>query len=367
MRASLSILSLLPILPIALAALGCATLAEADGGDVDLPNAGAGPFREIRDDELGNLRSAPNALVDDNRFAEDPSILDADGDAATLEAWGYFAIHVAPEGEDADPLSAPAAIARYAAPDGRSFDRAPVVVLEPALAWEGGTIGAPMALRRGGEIWLYYAAAGGIGLARGADGVSFTREAEPVLTAATAGWDAGLMPASPAVVELWDGSLRLFYEVRGADGAARIGEARSADGVAWARVGAEPALAPSAAAAGGDEPYDDASTGAPFATLAQSPEGRRIVRVYYAAVDGQGRGTIGLAARVGAEGPLERAVSPVFGTGDRFAPRAPCVALHDGFSLLFATQRKGRGDAEDFPAVAAGVAPATAVLPAPAP
>jgi len=38
---------------------------------------------------------------------------------------------------------------------------------------------------------------------------------------------------------------------------------------------------------------------------------------------------------------------------------------YGAFALLFATQRAGSTDSQDYPAVAAGVAPATAVLPPP--
>ena len=128
------------------------------------PNAGAGPFRKLAAGELGNLRSEPYALADDTVFARDPSVVDADGDPATFEVHGYFAVTFAPEGEEASVDDAPNAIVRHGALDARSFDRQRVVVLAPELAWEGGTVGAPMVLRRGAELWMYYAAAGGIGL-----------------------------------------------------------------------------------------------------------------------------------------------------------------------------------------------------------
>jgi hypothetical protein len=335
----------------------CATLPEPGGGDKDLPNAGAGPFRALRLEEVGNSRSAPQVLFDRDTFPRDPAVVDLDGDPATLEVAGYFG--AVPEGS---PPDAPTTgLVRYGAIDGRSFDRAADVVLEPAEAWEGGILGAPSALRFQGEIWLYYAAAGGIGLARSADGRVFTREPDPVLTPDAAGWEQGAVPRSPGVVELWDGSLRMFYEVPGPAGS-RIGEARSGDGVLWTRVGEGPALEP---AADTEDAYDGASVGAPYPVTALSATGERILRVYYSAASQSDRFAIGLAARFGPDGPLERAISPVFGAGSSLGAREPCALLFNGFSLLFVTQRTDTGEADL--AVAAGVAPATAPLPPPNP
>ena len=340
----------LAVMPFALGA--CATQPEEGGGDQNLPNAGAGPFRELRLGEVGHARSAPNVLFDDDTFPRDPAVVDLDGDPATFEVAGYFA--AAPEGS---PPSAPTtSIVRHGALDGRSFDRSPEVVLEAVEAWEGGFVGAPSVLWFQGELWMYYAAAGGIGVARSADGFVFTREAAPVLGPEAAGWEAGAIPRSPGVALVWDGSLRMFYEVPGEGTGSRIGEARSDDGVVWTRVGDGPALEPSGGAA---DVFDGASVGAPFPVTAMSATGEQILRVYYEAASQSGRGAIGLAARFG--GPLERALSPVFGAGSALGAREPCVVAFNGFSLIFATQRVDSGE-EDL-AVAAGVAPATAPLP----
>jgi hypothetical protein len=337
----------------------CATLAGGGGGDKDLPNAGAGPFRELREGELGNARSPPNALFDDDTFPRDPSVIDVDGDAATFEVAGYFAAGV--EGDP--PSSPPRAIVRYGALDARSFDRSADIVLEPAEAWEGDSIGAPSALRvaEGSEVvfYLYYAAAGGIGLARSADGLVFTREPAPVLSPDSSGWENGATPRSPGVVRLADGSFRMFYEILG-EGGASIGEARSDDGLTFTRIVRAPALSP-AGEGSADEAYDAVSVGSPSPVLAATSAGAPILRLYYRAVDQSGRITIGLAARFGNDAPLERAASPVFGAGSSLDPGEPSVLAFEGFSLLFATQRTDTGEEEL--AVAAGVAPATAALP----
>ncbi|UQA56317.1 hypothetical protein [Polyangium aurulentum] len=355
-------------LAIGILGAGCATLADAESGGDNLPNAGAGPFRALAQGEIGALRTAPNANADDDTFPRDPAVIDADGDPATIGVLGFFASNPAVQGEEPDPAALPSAILRFGAIDDRSFDRAELVVLTAEAPWEGGTVGAPSAVRVGSEILLYYAAKGGIGLARSADGASFTREPGPVLGPDAGGWEAGAVPSSPGVVRLEDGSFRMFYEVPGTAGS-RIGEARSDDGVAWIRVGDRPVLAPSAQGDPAEPPYDGAGVGAPYPVLARSVEGREILRLYYSARDSEGNRTIGLAARFGHDGmdALERATSPVFGSGSSLGAREPCVLVRGAYALLFATQRAGRTSSGDYPAVAAGVAPADAPLPPPEP
>jgi len=353
----------LPALALTAAVAACATLPSAGPDDAVLPNAEAGPFREIEQRELGASRAAPLVIDDDEGFTRDPSVVDLDGDPATLAAAGYFAVTLHPDEGPADPAALPGAIVRHDTEDGRSFARNAAVVLEPEAAWEGGTVGEPSAIRSGSEIWLYYAAAGGVGLARSPDGLAFTREPAPVLAPDASGWEQGAAPGSPGITKMPDGTLRMFYEVALAGGASAIGEARSADGLTWERVGYGPVLAPAAPAGEGeDAPYDDAGVGDPAPVLATSATGRVVLRVYYAARSSAGRASIGLAARLAdAEGPLERATAPVFGGSASSAPAAPWVVVHPGFSLLFATQP---ADAEPaYPTVIAGVAPATVELP----
>jgi hypothetical protein len=359
------------LLVAAIGAVACATLAEGGGGEEALPNAGAGPFRPIRQPELGNLRSAPNALEDDDLLPRDASILDDDGDPATLAVHAYVAATLVPEEEQPpSPELPPNAILRYGAVDGRSFDRAAEQMLVAELDWEGGTVGAPSAVRLGSEVLLFYAAAGGIGLARG-DGASFSdRSPEPVLAPDASGWEKSAVPSDPGVVVLDDGSLAMFYEVDPeGDGRTRIGEARSTDGASWTRVGGGPALGLGTAAdvPAGEAVYDDGAAGDPFPLLATMADGQRVLRLYYAATDVAGARTIGLAARRSDSEPFARAVSPVFGTGSKLGARSPCVVPFADFTLLFATQRTSVSESEDYPAVAAGVAPATLDLPAPDP
>ena len=359
--------SLLATIVLSLPLAACATLADAAPGDENLPNAEAGPFRPLRKGELGGLLSAPNAVADDKTFARDATVLDADGDPTTLPVIGYFAANEHGSGKG---NAAPDQIVRRVAFDGRSFERETHVVLAPTEDWEYSQISGPAAIGVGGEVFLYYAAGRGIGLARSTDSLTFKKvpgtTAEGgsawglVLGIAETGWDAKVVPDNPTVVALGDEGFAMFYEVTLPSGTRAIGEARSADGRVWERVGDGPALAPGEP---GEEAYDDGGVGAPCAVMGETALGRKVLRLYYAAESGAGALTIGMAARY-EDGPFQRAVSPVFGAGSSRGPRQPSVVVFDGFSFLFATQAKS--GSQEAPVVAAGVAPAHVTLPPPA-
>ena len=357
----------LALAALALVPLACATLAKSGGGDANPPNAAAGPFREIRLEELGNKRSAPYALKSNADFERDVAVIDADGDPATLLAYAYAARVAFQVGVDPDPTAPTDQIVRHVALDGRSFDRDPLLVLAPDNPWEGGVVGAPSALATDGQVLLYYAAAEGIGLAESVDGASFARLPEPVLRAPTSGWDTGLVPRSPSVLRLPDGRIRLLYEVELPAGGSVLGEAESQDGTAFVRVGRAPLLEPRHEPVDDLPAYDGASVEAPSGILWQSQEGRLVYGVYYAAMAADGRRSIALAARFGVDGALERAAAPVFGGNGELLPDEPCVIRFADFTLLFATELAGTSATQRYPAVAAGVAPATASLPPPDP
>jgi hypothetical protein len=344
----------------------CATIPEKGGGGENLPTAVAGPFRALTQDEIGNNRVAPNAMEDDV-FSRDPSVIDVDGDPATLEVAGYFGAAVAQGMTKPTATDPTRAILRFGALDGRSFDHAAEVVLEPTETWEGGVIGHPCALHVGKEIWLFYAAAGGIGLAKSSDGHTFTRVPGPVLGVATSGWDHDAIPTSPGVVLLDDGQLRMFYESPVMPDSSAIGEAGSSDGITWTRRDTQPSLAPSAPGDDADPPYDDAAVGSPSPIVARSTDGRATLRVYYGARNHLGARVIGLAARYieVPDAELQRATAPVFGTTKPLSPSEPSALIYPDFTLLFATEKSSTSS--PVPAVAVAVAPALATLPAPDP
>lgn len=325
----------------------CATLAsEAGDSDAVRPNAGAGPFRLVTDDELGTA-TAPYLLRQKAPAYREPSALALDDGKP-----GSTALYAVAE------ISGAHGIYRFVATDGRSFGPADpsAAVIAPSESWEGALLSDPEVARVGSEIWIYYASEGGIGLARSSDGVTFEKLPGPVLATASGGWDDGATPSSPGHLELRPGEHRLFYAALGS-----IGEARSPDGLVWERL-AEPVLEP-APPAPDDPPFDEAAVSDPEPVLAHSAEGRRIVRVYYAGTSAEGGGAVGLAARFGDSGPLDRAALPALSTSRR--PRDPALLPLGELSLLYFTQQAGAGAAQDYPALALAVAPATLVLPSP--
>ena len=119
----------------------------------------------------------------------------------------------------------------------------------------------------------------------------------------------------------------MFYEVALAADVSAIGEAPSPDGVTWTRVGEGPCPVLAGIGDAGNEPWDSTSVGSPSAQAAVSGDGRMEVRLYYGALDSLGNGTIGLAARYGADGPLVRGDER--GVRDRDDARA-ARAVHAG-------------------------------------
>jgi hypothetical protein len=218
-------------------------------------------------------------------------------------------------------------------------DSQPIRVLEAAEAWEQGALSAPSVLREEGRFVLFYTAAGCVGRAVSDDGLSFAREPKtPVFCDETA------PVGSPNVVRTADGSLRMFCSVGGS-----IVEARSSDGLSWLR--GETVLAPSAIVGA----YDESGVGDPFALPVTDKTGRTIRYLYYTAMAASGLRSIGLAARFGDEGPLERGRDPVL---TRYEPRSPTALVLPNETLLYASSLRAEVGTTD-PAILAGLAPAT--------
>lgn len=321
----------------ALVALGCATLAD-EAGDEDAvrPNALAGPFRYLTADEVDD---APYLLKKKYSDHRDPTVLAASDGTSPVVL--YVVATVANR----------TGVFRHVSKDGTTFPLQPepaVPVLEASEAFEGGVVAAPAVARVAGEVWLAYQCAQGVAIARSADGVSFQKPTGVSLGIGGEAWEGGAAPAAPAL--LVDGErVHLFYSAAG-----QLGEAVGDASGAFTRSG------PSLLAPGAAGSFDAASVGDPEPWLDVSAEGRVITRVYYSAESADGTRSIGLAARFGTTGPLTRAPAPTL-TGPR-GPEAPAVLPRAGHTLLFVTQRAGASDSQNFPAIAAGVAPATIEL-----
>lgn len=311
--------------------VGCGTGAAPAGGDRDLPNAQVGPFRVLREGETS--RKAP--FVFEVGLWRDPDVVDLGAIPGSLSR-----MYMAGGGEQAGFLACVDLVNAIARPD-----TVPVRLLEAKETWEQGSLAAPSVLHEDGRFVLYYAAGGCIGRAVSADGLAFAREpATPVFC------DAAGPIGSPSVVRAADGTLRMLHDFNGG-----IVESRSVDGLTWVR--GEPILAPSGVAGA----YDQTRVGDAFALALTSANGRAIRYVYYTGTASDGLRSIGLAARFGDEGPLERAREPVL---SRYEPRSPCALVFDNQTLLYASSRRAEVG-NDAPAILAGLAPATFDRPLP--
>lgn len=303
----------------------------------------------------------------------EPSVVGTSSDPTSTEVWMYAVGHVG--GVDV--------IVRTRADDARSFygdvaDNAtgapptPPVVLKPDQAWEGGNLAGPSALMVSGQLWLYYAASGGIGLAQSSDGLTFTKQSAPVLAPdPSATWEM-TTPHAPSVAVFPDGSWHMMY---GAGGA--IGEATSPDGLNWTRVDGNPILVPSPTVdpstlpTGDVPPFDEGGVDDPLLAPQTTVDGRLQVRVLYTGYGSppgtMGRASaVGFAARFGDSGPLTSQPDPVYTAS--LHENAPAFFEWNGGSLLYVSEdNPSLSSTMPFPAIAAAYAPADDTLPAPAP
>jgi hypothetical protein len=333
---------------------GCATTGDSGQGDLGLPTTGMGPFRKLTPEEVKG-GSAPFVLEDPRALYREPAVLREGSDTV------LFA--VARVG-DAD------VIVRTRATDERTFFGTsaqfgvkPLVVLAPDAPWEGALSG-PSAVRVGAEVLLYYAGAEGIGVARSADGRAFRKEPGPVLGRdARAGTWETTAPRAPGVYALPDGRLRMLYAA-----GSSIGEAESADGLAWTRLEG-PALGPAPTPPPGSllpnerPPIDTAAVGDPCVVTRITPAGRFHVRVLYTGTDATGATAIGFAGRYGTTGPLDRQPTPAYSVSQHEA--APAVLELADKTFLY-VQQDARSASTTYVGIAAAVAPATVRLPPPA-
>ena len=351
----------------------CATLGGESNGGVNLPSSGDGPFRPLVDGELAPSSVVPYVFGDSTASYRQPSVVGVTDDPSGTEVWMYAVGHVA--GADV--------IVRTHADDARSFyadatDNAdsshprhtPAVVLSADQAWEGGAVADPEAVRSGGQVWLFYDGAGGIGLAQSSDGLTFTKVAAPVLPAdASASWENGA-PHSPGVAIFPDGTWHMLY---GAGGS--IGEATSPDGLAWTRVAGNPVLTPSPVvdpstlAPGATPPFDEYGVDDPILAPQMTIDGRLQIRVFYTGYGDPASASprssaIGLAGRFGDAGPLSHQTDPTYTA--ELHERAPAFFEWTGGSLLYVGEDDtSLGATSTFPGIAAAYSPATGTLPPP--
>ena len=366
------------LLSLCLVVAACATIGSpSNTEDAPLPSSGVGPFRKLGNAEAHGI--APFVLDGSFTSYTEPTVFPASTDA-TSAAVVMYAVQTTTNAQGAPQV----AIVRSRADDARSFYGSsadlggkPKPVMVADQPWEGGVIGGPSALAVGTSIFLYYSAAGGIGLARSSDGFTFVKEPAPVLAPDPAvAWET-TTPSAPSVAIYPNGRFRMLYAAGGS-----IGEADSADGISWARLDADPSTpaidpvltpAPPPDAGAPDSgllgPFDTAQVTDPCLLPRTTPAGRLQVRVLYtgytAPASMAGRnGTIGFAARYGDSGPLVRQPTPVYSVSLHEA--APALFEWSGGSMLYVHQDE-TATTTVYPSIAAAYAPANLTLPAPGP
>jgi hypothetical protein len=365
-----------PFAPLLVTLCCCATLGGSGLGDVGLPTSGVGPFRLLVTTEDRGV--APYVLDSPGPEYREPAALPAaPTDPSSTDVYLYA---VAAQGTG---TTAHDVLVRTRADDARSFfgtgvntGNSPQVVLSPDAPWEGSDLAGPSALVIGGQVFLYYAAAGGIGLALSQDGLTFQKQPAPVLAAdPTVTWET-TVPHAPSVAVYPDGQIRMLYGA-----GASIGEADSDDGgMTWHRIDGDPTTpamdpvlspgppAPGTLEDGEPPPFDTGQVDDPCLLPRMTAAGRIQVRVLYTGLIGApgttGRASaIGFAARYGDSGPLTRQTSPVLSVGRHEA--APALFEWSGNSMLYVHMDETSA-MPPYPAIGAAFAPAQLSLPPPA-
>lgn len=333
----------------------CATTGADGEGDRNLPTTGVGPFRKLDTSETRSI--APFVFEDKTAVYRDPCALLAPDGSVVLYA--------------AARSGAQDVIVRTRALDGRTFfgtsdhdGQRPEVVLAPDPQNEGTSLTGPAVVRRGNDVFIFYASTGGIHAAISSNGGTFQRFAnEPIFARdATVPWETEQV-RSPSAYVLPDGRVRLFYTSGNA-----IGEAESDEGVRnFERVSREPVLGPQARRAdllpNEKPPFDERGVADPHVVVRVTPGGRKHVRVLYTGRNANNETAIGFAARYEDTGPLERQPLPVYSA--RARETAPTFVETSTGTFLYVEQDKGTTN-DRYRAIAAGFAPASATLPEPA-
>lgn len=325
---------------LALGAPACGTGGEASkGGMFGLPHAGLGPFRRLDASELLHGRLA----LDEGSLVESGMVLRG---AGPTQVMFYAAAELAPGpaptdgGADLDAgvpadagppepdlaLFLPRRILRSDPADGPKFAGGELV-LEASEAWEGDSVYDPWAVvLPSGRVRLYYAAAGGIGIA----------EADSATGAFTRVGTGPVLPGlrRPTVTLRADGSAGVLLY---AEDGGSIVVASSADGLVFD--------APSTVDLGfaaRDAGPAQVSVGSPGAGL-QRPEGDppRIV-LFFESRRADGTRVLGMAASPTGLA-FERATLPAFGGDVREGFPAPDFVDAHTTMLYFTVANRLRG------------------------
>ena len=326
---------------------GCGSLGKETLFPFPVTTSGVGPFRALAEEETGISGVDGEAILLRN-LAVDSAMRIGD---ALFYAVGEVPAEI-PERDDGVPAYdidwgqfGPREIRRAARrPELEGFDGGPTV-LTASEAWEGGYVTDPWVVALpDGRARLYYAAAGGVGVAEasGVDG-TFSRVGSAPVIATDASLGDGSAPRSPSVVDAPDGDGFLMYFDAG-DG---VQWASSGDGLSWTiEDGQEgeggatdplplriPPLDP------GDPAFDpdadvEVALRMPGAAVAVTPGKTTLVRVYFEVLLSDGSTMVSMAASEDGRS-FERFEGVSFAGESSGAPRPMVDGA--GVTRLFAT------------------------------
>lgn len=245
----------------------CSTIGDPGGQPEGLPHGGTGAFRLLDGNEVGIVGSLPGrAMV----------LRDAIESACPGDGYLFYATarlldeppmlpEDQPPGDIYWPAFEPRTIHRgELREEGTGGYAAGGEVLAATEAWEGGEVYDPWVVVDEGVARLYYAAAGGIGLAESPRaGGTFTKVSGPILTEGR----------RPSVIRGPDGAWWMYFESSGA-----IHAARSDDGRSFTSMG------PITMTGGDDGDGAELRVGSPGAVRVETRGDRVLVRLYFESI-----------------------------------------------------------------------------------
>jgi sucrose-6-phosphate hydrolase SacC (GH32 family) len=136
------------------------------------------------------------------------------------------------------------------------YSTTPVLTKGTSGAWDADRVISPTVVKDGDSDYkMWYAgrsssAIFAIGYATSTDGISWTKNTNPVFTVGAPGeWDSSIV-REPSVVNV-SGTYHLFYSGTDKWPYFHIGHATSGDGITWSKDGANPVLSPTAGSPAG--------------------------------------------------------------------------------------------------------------------
>ncbi len=220
-------------------------------------------------------------------------------------------------------------------------------VLSASEPWEGGYVTDPWVVRRAdGRYLLYYAAAGGIGVASAAslDGPWVREGGAAVLPTTSEGTPRRPSAVSSAGLEGASAAMVVYYELAGS-----IRVATSADGIALTDAGS---ITTVPIEARDDRDGVEVEVGAPGAITVPTPAGRSVVRLYYESRRDNGVVLVGMLGS-GDGVHFDQFTLPVFQERDRQRPAPRYVDART--TVLYTWVPNGSNGAEIASITPAGV------------